>query len=509
MDSNKIKVIIILTLSAFVALYLGVSAATAQFQTILWIVGSLALATCLLLGKRIFLIIPFLSSLNLVLPLPGNFTTELIAQGIFIGFATLMFLSRNLPFRARFTELEFWAFVMVGTVIQAYLRNPVGFNTLGSGSVGAKPYFTFAIATVSSLILAQMVIQPKDLKTWVRLSFIGYIGNFAIGFAAWLFPQAGYYLGASFAADTEDRGDGTTASRVAFVRKLAFGLAVWVSSRISPLRALFHPLWGILVLISLGFAAGSGYRSQIVLVGFVYVIGICYRGGIRGVFLATVVGALGLALLTFLNIVAPLPLNVQRSLSFLPGSWDSQIKKEGENSTDWRVEMWKEALLSERWIQNKTFGDGLGFTKEELNQMETFNEEKTSLATGRSGLTLQQESMMINGGYHSGPVHTIRATGYVGLALLLIAMIRLSVHAHRQIKRCRGTEWHWVSLFIGIPVIVTPFFWTLVFGTFEGGMISLMSGIAIIRLLETNLPLQQSGKPFQSDFLKNTPQNSP
>jgi hypothetical protein len=79
--------------------------------------------------------------------------------------------------------------------------------------------------------------------------------------------------------------------------------------------------------------------------------------------------------------------------------------------------------------------------------------------------------------------------GVVGLIVLLAAMLRLAVHAHRQIERCRGTEWLPVALFFGIPVIYYPFYFVLIFGTFQFAIAAFMLGLGMIRLLENNLPL--------------------
>jgi hypothetical protein len=197
----------------------------------------------------------------------------------------------------------------------------------------------------------------------------------------------------------------------------------------------------------------------------------------------------GISFLAFINLAAPLPLNVQRSLSFLPGTWDESVVQDANDSTDWRVEMWKEALLTDIWIQNKLLGDGLGMTRQEFNYIQSFEDKVIGGAVGSGKLTLQQEFMMASGSYHSGPVSTIRATGYLGLIILVLAQIRLGVHAHRQILRARGTEWFPLALFIGIPRIWAPFFFVFVFGDYGPALAELLMGIAMIRILENNLAL--------------------
>ncbi|MEP4077642.1 hypothetical protein [Haloferula sp.] len=491
MDSSKIKAVFIAVVALFAALYLGITAATAQFKTILWVVGGVGLTICLMLGRRIFLLLPFMAGLSLTLPLPGSFSTGLMAQGVVFGFLLLNLLMRRLPMRGGVSELEVWWFLLVVTVVQAYVRNPVGLNIFGSGSIGGKPYAIFAATTATALFLSLLRIDPKDLKLWVTLSFTGSILNFCIGLVGFFIPAVGYYLGASFSSDsaTEQEAEEGQATRVAFVRNLSVGLTTWIASRRNPLKAIFHPLWLPLILFSIALAGASGYRSQIIQVGLIYFLGVCYWSGVKGVLGSILLGCLGLLAITILNLAVPLPANIQRSLSFLPGSWDSSVVRETGFSTDWRVDMWKEALFTDRWIENKIIGDGLGITEAEYRRMKALKEGDLQLGRGGRGMTVQQETMMINGNYHSGPVQTVRTTGYVGLIILVLAMIRLAVHAHRQILRTRGTEWSSVAMFLGLPIVATPLFWCFVFGSFSGGISGYMMGMAIVRLMEKNLPL--------------------
>ena len=225
-------------------------------------------------------------------------------------------------------------------------------------------------------------------------------------------------------------------------------------------------------------------------VGLAYLVGIAYRGGALSLFLSIVAGTMALILLSIVNVAYPLPANAQRALSPFPGTWDKRYTKQAESSTEWRFEMWKDALLTDEWIQNKAFGDGLGMTRDEHEKMQSLDGRSGTLAMA-SGLTRQQEGMMLTGNYHSGPVQTIRTIGYFGLAVIVIAMIRMMVHMHRLIMRSRGTEWFVPVLFFGVQVMIWPPFWTFIFGEFRTGVFHVFLWSGIIDLLEKNLPLPE------------------
>lgn len=490
MDSNKIKAILVIVLAAFGALYLGVAAATAQMEAVAWVFGGIVLTICLALGRRIWLLLPLMSGISLVLPLPGNFTSLFLTQFLVLGFLSLLFLMRRLPFEIKLTELEILCILYLCMVIQVYFRNPVGLNIFGGDTVGGKAYFIFGITFATAAILSTLRIDPNDLRWWVRLSILGAVANFGLGAMTKLFPSIGYFLGASFSTDV---GDGTerkegAASRVSFVRGISNTIAIWVSSKISPLKACFHPFYGSLILVSLAFAVVSGFRVQLAGVGLFLLIGIAYRGGFVSVLVSMFMGITAVAVLALVNLMVPLPPNVQRTLTFLPGTWEERYKEDAEGSTEWRVEMWKEALLTDRWIENKWLGDGLGFTKAELTAIVAASESRVEERT-LSGLTSGQENFMVSGGYHSGPVVTIRTIGYIGLFILMVGYIRMIVHIHRQIIRSRGSEWYTPVLFICIPIIAGTISWTFLYGSFDGGAGTLVMGCAMVRLLERNLPL--------------------
>jgi hypothetical protein len=273
------------------------------------------------------------------------------------------------------------------------------------------------------------------------------------------------------------------------VRALAQTLALTVSSRINPLKACFSLRWAPLVLLSFAFAAFSGYRNVIGAVGLTYMVGLFYRGHMLSVLAAGLFSILILGFLAFGNLVMPLPPNIQRSLSFLPGTWEESYRRDSKESSEWRVAIWKEALLTDRWIHNKWLGDGMGFTATDLAMQQSVKARKLKGRFGVSGFDLQREAILANGDYHSGPVSAVRTIGYVGLLVMALAQLRLVVHAHRQIMRCKGTEWYPVALFFCIPIIWNPVFFWLIFGGFGGDAPFILMSAGMLRMLENNLPL--------------------
>jgi hypothetical protein len=469
--ARSFQAILILVIGTVVALWLGVSIVTQQSATLIKGAAVMLFAVSALLGRRIWLLLIFFSAMNVVL-IRGFGTTE-IGQAMFLGFSTILFLMRKLRMQLQFKELELWALLIVVCIVQTYLRNPVGLNLMGSGNVGGKPYIMLAISISCSAILSVLIVEVKELKWAMWLTIIGTL----IGIPGTILRYG------SLGSDNEDL------SRVPVLSTFATMLSRVLVSRISPLRACIHPGWIFILLLSAVAASASGYRNSIAMIGLVYLVGICYRGGVMAVFSSLLAGSFGLVLIALINLNFPLPGNIQRALSPFPGTWEEKYKRQADLSTEWRVEMWKEALTSDRWIHNKLMGDGLGMSQRQLRENERVDATMVGAGTSNSGLLAQQENMLINGSYHSGPVHTIRTVGYLGLLILLLAMVRLAVHAHRQILRCKGTEWFTLSLFFNVPILVNPIFFTFIFGEFPSGVASTMMGIAIVRLLEKNLPI--------------------
>jgi hypothetical protein len=493
MDSSKIKLIFLGIVAAFAAIYLGVSAATAQFEAVAWVVGSLTVISCMMMGRSIWLLIPFLGAVNLILRLPTTPSSLMLAQVLVIGFSLLFFATRKISFRPTLTELEWWMIGLTLMIGQVYIRNPAGVSFAGSDTVGGKAYFTYGLTLISAFYLCWIVVDQKDLKRIFPLVVLGSFVSLGIGVLGKFIPIVGYYTGAKF--DMSDSATGAQDLKAAtrFVELASFGqkLSLLVSSLKNPLRAALNPLGLLAILISLAAVLYGGFRIGVMAVILTYVVGTWYRGGFVSVLVGSVLGCGAIAALAVVNLVYPLPPNVQRSLTFLPGTWEQRYIDDAEGSTDWRVEIWIEVLTTDRWIKNKVFGDGLGFSKANLEYVKGLSKMQ---GTGVSGFDMHRETILANGDYHSGPVSTIRVIGYAGLLFLLVFQIRLMVHTHRQILRCRGTEWYPLALLIGIPIMWQPVFFHVFFGDFRGEAAGILISCAMIRIFQRWLPLPEYSK---------------
>jgi len=494
MNQNKVKLIVTVIITLFLSIYLGIGAASAQ-KEVLNVVGVFVLIAVILgFGKRIWLLVPLtmLSSLSFRW-LPGSWQATDLAFIIALFGSVLLFLTRNLDYKLKLRSLHFIGFLVFLSVIQVYMRNPVGLAVFGTANIGGRAYFTFGVSVMVCLMFSVLRVSPREIFTFRKFAVIGGIFTVVVQWLAYV-PGLGLPLAIALGTGNHsfmNEGGPVAGERQMAGRSIAGGDTGRVFSRIlvgftSPLKALFFNWWALIVLLALLGAMISGFRSQLGNALLIMTLGVFYWQGFRGVIIGTTIAVLGLMFIAVINTLIPLPGEVQRALSFLPGSWEERWVREGEDSTDWRVDMWKAALFSEKWIENKTFGDGLGFTAEELELQEAMMNQ-TYNVPGIGNLDSHQVSLLINGDYHSGPVSFVRAVGYLGLALFWIGQIAIVISSHRLIKSVRGSPYFGPVLFVCIPAIAHPIGFTFVFGTFSRDIALFFLNIGLLSFLRNNI----------------------
>ena len=148
------------------------------------------------------------------------------------------------------------------------------------------------------------------------------------------------------------------------------------------------------------------------------------------------------------GILYDLPSNVQRTLSFLPGQWDPNILVDTQHSNEWRYAMWKEALYSDRYIQDKVFGDGFGVKR-------TVYEAVQRGIALQISQNLEAEALAIMGQFHNGALQAVRVIGFVGLGLYFFLLYGTAFQALRVLKRCKGTPFYTLAFLMTLLSIGT------------------------------------------------------
>jgi hypothetical protein len=77
--------------------------------------------------------------------------------------------------------------------------------------------------------------------------------------------------------------------------------------------------------------------------------------------------------------------------------------------------------------------------------------------------------------------------GYVGLVLFLILAIIVAKSAFQLIEEGRGTPYQFITLFIGIPILIYPIFFLFVFGGYENDIINVLFYVGMIKMINSSL----------------------
>lgn len=493
MNQNKLKVAVTAVITLMLSLYLGIGAASAQGEVLKVTGVAMMIAILVGFGRRVWLLVPLtmLSSLSFRW-MPGQWRAADLAYLIVIGGCTLLFLTRNLKFKIQWRPIHIFGLLVIASVVQAYARHPVGLNVLGSSNVGGRAYFTFAVGLMMCVLFSVLSVPVKDLFAMRKYALVG--GVFTL-VAQWLAYVPGLALPLALGLGTGNldfNSQGTSGGAAG--RNMAGADSAKILSRITvaytnPLKSLLFNRWTLIVCFAILGGLVSGFRSQLGGGILILAIGVFYWQGIRAVIAAFLVGVFGLMSLAILNLMLPLSPEAQRSLSFLPGTWEQRYVREGEDSNDWRFEMWEEALTSERWIKNKIMGDGLGFSSKELDLQSAMQQGDYGMA-GFGTLSAQQVSLLINGDYHSGPVSFVRAVGYVGLGIFALGLLAVLISSHRLLRSLKGTPYFGIAALICIPAFAQPFIFFFVFGTFSGDISQFFLNVGMICFLRNNIDFE-------------------
>jgi len=391
-----------------------------------------------------------------------------------IGYLTYAALGKRRG-RLHWMALDWILAVNLVWLVITYLRHPVGVQAFGSSMLGGRVYVNIALAVACYWVTTRLPDSPKWVARVPLLILVGMVPGTLLYLLAVLAPGLADRLQLLYAVFSLGvYQEGTSVEFGAGITRLGTGtiglLLTQVLCAYYPPQTLFNPLrwrsWSLwLGLVGIFL---SGFRNHL-LIAFAYLgISSWLRHGWRELVLVC-----GLVTLVFGTVLAGqgrlyrLPLGVQRTLSWLPGEWDPDVLNNVKGSNE-RWDWWRR-IIRNRLIENWWLGDGIGVSFRDL----------AAVHNNRTGFESTAELV---GGFHNGPLTTIRAVGVIGLVLFYTMLVALVVYAIRCVRLCAGTVLYPLAIFIAMGTIWKPIHFTLVFGGYDSDLPQTIMILGLLRL---------------------------
>ena len=407
--------------------------------------------------------------------LPGNFSIHdvciLLAFASFVGYWILT--KRDM--RQGWHTLDVILAINLLWLAFTFIRNPVGFRVTGSETIGGRPYLMTFMACLAYWVMTRLPRSPKTIS-WIPYMIvtgfaIGAIVNLVIYLAPSLTPYV-YFLYTDVDVGSYYRYAGLEQNIVRWGQLGLFGMPLmFVLCAKYPPRTLFNPLRGRFYLFALALVAilASGFRSFVLWAFIAVFLGSWFHRGWREAVLAVVAASLLIGtLIVGQGRVYQLPLTAQRALSWLPGDWSPIAIEAGKESSEGRFEWWRDIVKNDV-IKNWWLGDGFGVSAHELSLMGAFHADFFTSTT-------------LTGGFHNGPLTSIRYAGVVGMVLFYLYMIAAAVYSVKCVRLCRGTPLQTLAIFVAIQLVWEPFHYTLVFGGYDSQVAETVFQVSLLML---------------------------
>ena len=496
LNANTVALTVVLLLGLILAVVVGDSLASGNY---VYVGMALMLLIVLPLGLKLgtnfwILIVLTMTASGRVgfIPLPINLSEigTMAAALLFVLNAVLRRVEVKVPLRFADTLV----FLNLAWLVVTFIKNPTGLSFLGSDIVGARKYIDMSMAFFGYLILSRCRIPSKwayYLPVWVAL---GMATPYALQSVATISPDLGGVIGRVYSVQVQSdtqalvaQGAMGSEERVFGLEKTALPFFVAMCAYYPPVSFInpLHPLrlCGALVLFAL--VGLSGFRSSLLAMAGYGITSTWLRGRSRDFIPLATAGMLGLIILAgAVQSGLAVPLTIQRALSILPLGWDAEAIKTAEDTTTWRLDMWRDAWNDPNYFKDKIVGDGFGFTHQELM---LFANEMSGMQ-GLTGTSNTYEMFIIRGSLHNGPLSSIRYGGFVGLILLTALMIVTAIYAVKVVRASVGTVYSPIAFFAAIPLIYEPFAFIAIWGAYDGAVAQYFLGVGMLNLINSSLP---------------------
>lgn len=332
-------------------------------------------------------------------------------------------LNRNLKFLAVPSLIKPLLFLTVVVLVTARCTGGAGLQAMGSETYGGRKYITLLTGIIGFFAFCTQRIPPERAVFFVALFFLGALTQ-GIGDAASLLNPAFYFIFLIFPVNFQGMVNDVASSgfmaRLGGLSLTASAVFYYMLSRfgIGEILSLRRLLRMMTFLFFVGLSMLGGFRSMLILFILTFAILFYFEGLIKSRLFPVILLCIVFGGALVAPFVDRLPFSIQRSLSFLPVEVSPIAKASAQDSTEWRLSMWRHLLP--QIPQYFFLGKGYAINKSDFAMVRTADMQGGDV-TGESGAEMA-------GDYHNGPLSVIIPFGIFGaLAFLwfLIAGIRV------------------------------------------------------------------------------------
>lgn len=455
--TQQIRALLLAAGGLLIAIFLGMQIGSAKYGHLLLGTVIVAVIFVSFFSGRFFWVLTIASSfLGGTFPvLGGSFTPFQIFMAIGVGkfvIEDVVLRRTRINFGNRFDLLLIAGFM--GVLMWHGVHDRFGMRFLGSTVWGGRNYVNLFVGLAAFFIVQSI---PMKSKAWSKLPYIVLAVttfDLAIAVITTVFPKSittiyPFYSAVSTAGVTEIlTGNAVETSRLSGFGNFGVILITLILASVS-LRQILHPS-NFFRLITVGFASlavlYSSFRTAVFNTLIVAVV-----AGIRDLKWGVLALLPFLALLLFgLSVLnsefVTLPKQVQRSLAFIPGNWDIDMKRDVTSSNDFRAQVW---TIWKRYYfpLHPLMGRGFGF-RSEWTKPSVDNPKAVDL-----------KQMVEVGNVHNGFFAALDAFGIAGTIFFVIWNVRILVRTFKVPFRRNdpeGTALRFLALSLAAWII---FYW--------------------------------------------------
>jgi O-antigen ligase/polysaccharide polymerase Wzy-like membrane protein len=452
-SSQQIKSLLLAAAGLLVAIMIAAKVGASDYKPLLLGTVLIAVACFAIFSGRFFWVVTIASSyLAGTFPiLGGSFTPFQILMAIGVAkflVEDVVLRRTSLKLGDRFDLLLILGFMAVLTFHG--VQDRFGMRFLGSTVWGGRNYVNVYVGLAAFFVIQSI---PMKSKIWASLPYtVLAVASFdlLIALVTTIFPSSIYAIYPFYSAVSRTGaeeilvgGSGETA-RLSSAGGFGLTLITIVFASMS-LRQIFNPSnFFRIVTLAIGFVAVllSSFRSTVFNTLAVFLV-----AGIRDLKWAAVALLPFFAFLLFglsiINEMVALPRTMQRSLTFIPGSWDVDMKRDALSSNEWRGQIWSQ-FLQDYFPRQPWLGRGFGF-RSQWAKPSVYRYDPES---NRQAIEV--------GNIHNGFLSSLDTFGIVGTAFFVLWNLRLLVRAFQVPLRKNdpaGIALPYLALGLGLWII--------------------------------------------------------